>query len=147
VTVVWVILVLAVLAVLAGVAFATALAIRGSRHAAANLALGPGMSTDVQAEWAAHTPEAKLHRRLGAAARSLATVPLGDALAIERRVAAEQRILELNRSLIAAAAAPAVHRDEVVSALEPEVAATEAEVAALAKSAATNLHEMPWRRT
>jgi hypothetical protein len=73
-----------------------------------------------------------MHRRLVGLATSLAAVPLGDAASIERRSAVEQRIQQLDQRLISVALAPDAARGDAVAALEPEVAAAEAEVGALA---------------
>lgn len=123
----------AVVAVGAIVFYAVALARRSKAQLAAGVEAAPGMPTGAPAEWAgSHSPEAKMHRRLTGLARSLAAVPLGDAVSIERKVGVEQRIRDLDRRLIALAAAPEAARREAVSALEPEVAAAETEVGALA---------------
>ena len=122
-----------VLAVAAVVAFAVALSRRSKAQLAAGLESPPGMPSGAPAEWAGqHTPEAKMHRRLTGLARSLAAMPLGGAAEIERRVAVEQRIQQLDQRLIGLASAPEVARREAIAAMESEVAATEAEVGALA---------------
>lgn len=126
-----VIVVLVVVVVLAVAGFAVALATKGKRQAAA--ALGSGLAAGVPREWAgAHSPEAKLHRRLVAAAGSLSAQPLGDAAAIERRVAVEQQLRQLDEQLVMAAAVPEPGRRDAVAKLEPLVAAAESSVAALA---------------
>lgn len=123
-TVIIVVLVVVVLAVLA---FVVALAARGKQRAAATLTPG------APPEWAgAHSPEAKLHRRLVAATRSLAALPLGDAAQIEVRVALDQQLRQLDEQLIAAAAIPPSAREPVVARIEPLVAAAEAAVATAA---------------
>jgi hypothetical protein len=131
----WTVLVLLVplIIIAAGSVFVVALARRSKRQLAANLEVPPGMPAGAPREWAgSHTPEAKMHRRLLGMARTLAAVPLGDAAAIERRVDVERRIQELDGRLIALAAAPDEARRAAVSALEPEVATADNEVAALA---------------
>lgn len=127
-----VVLLVVVLAVAAVVLFAVALARRSKAQLAAGLE-SPGMPPGAPAEWAGqHTPEAKMHRRLIALARSLAAIPLGGAAEIERRVALEQRIQQLDQRLIGLASAPEAARREATAAMEPEVAAAEAAVGALA---------------
>ena len=122
-----------VLVVAAVVVFAVALARRSKAQLAAGWSRHPGMPAGAPAEWAGqHTPEAKMHRRLTGLARTLAAMPLGDAASIERRSAVEQRIQQLDQRLIGLASAPDAARREAVAALEPEVAAAEAEVGALA---------------
>jgi hypothetical protein len=129
-----IVLLAALVVVAGGLAFAVALARRSKAQLAANLEVVPGMPSGAPAEWAgAHTPEAKLHRRLVALARTVAALPLGDAAAIEGGVAITHRIQELDGRLIAVAAGPEQSRREVVAELEPEVAAAESHVTALAK--------------
>jgi hypothetical protein len=123
-----VVLVVVVLVVVAG--FAVALAVNGKRKAAASLGSGPGLAPNVPREWAgAHSPEARLHRRLVAAANALSALPLGTATEIEQRVAVEQQIRRTDEQLVAAAAIPEPRRTEAVTALEPLVTAVESTVA------------------
>jgi hypothetical protein len=111
--------------------FAYALVNKGRRQAAK--ALGSGLAPNVPPEWAgAHSPEAKLHRRLVVAARMLSDQPLGDAAQIEERVAIEQRLRQLDEQLVAAAAVPRPERDGLVARIEPLVTEAEAAVARLA---------------
>lgn len=127
-----VIIVLVVVVLVAAAGFAVALANRGRRQAAR--ALGSGLAVNVPREWAgAHSPEAKLHRRLVAAATSLSAQPLGDAAGIERRVAVELQLRQLDEQLVAAAAAPEPGRGETLAKIEPLVAAAESSVAELAR--------------
>ncbi len=126
-----VIVVLVVVVLAAAIAFAVALAAKGRRRAAESL--GTGLAADVPREWAgAHSREAKLHRRLVAAARSLSALPLGDAAEIERRVAVEQQLRELDEQLVTAAAVPEPARGEALAKIEPLVASAESSVAAIA---------------
>ena len=126
-----VIVVLVVVVLVAAAGFAVALAAKGRRRAAESL--GTGLAANVPREWAgAHSPEAKLHRRLVAAARSLSAQPLGDATGIERRVAVEQQLRELDEQLVTAAAVPQPARGEALARIEPLVAAAESAVAAIA---------------
>jgi hypothetical protein len=133
----WLILVLVMLALVivvgAVVAFAVMLARRSRAQLAAGVEVLPGMPAGAPPEWAGqHTPEAKMHRRLTGLARTLAAAPLGDAASIERKVGVERRLQELDTRLIALAVVPDAARREAVDALEPEVAAAEAQVVALA---------------
>lgn len=125
-----ILVVLVVVMVAVGV-FAYALVNKGRRQAAK--ALGAGLAANVPPEWAgAHSPEAKLHRRLVVAARMLSDQPLGDAAAIERRVAVEQQLRQLDEQLVVAAAVPDPGRRDAVAKLERLVTAAESSVAALA---------------
>jgi hypothetical protein len=126
--------ILVVIVVVGAIVFyAVALSRRSKAQLAAGVETVPGMPTGAPPEWAGqHTPEAKAHRRLVGLARTLATVPLGDAASIERRSAVEQRIQQLDQRLIDLAVAPDSARRDAVAALQPEVAAAEAEVGALA---------------
>jgi hypothetical protein len=121
------ILIVVLVLVLAAVGFGVALARKGKRQFAGQ-AGGPGLAPDAPREWAgAHTPEAKLHRRLATAARSLSSQPMGDAAAIERRVDIEQQILRLDQQLVAVAG-----NADSVAELEPHVSAVEHAVTQLA---------------
>ena len=125
------ILVVLVVVMVAGGVFAYALVNKGRRQAAK--ALGSGLAANVPPAWAgAHSPEAKLHRRLVVAVRMLSDQPLGDAAAIERRVAVEQQLRALDEQLVVAAAVPEPGRREAVAKLEPLVTAAESAVAELA---------------
>jgi hypothetical protein len=124
-----VILVVVVVLVVAVVGFGVALARKGKRQFAAQ-AGGPGLAENAPREWAgAHTPEAKLHRRLAAAAKSLAAQPMGDASTIEQRVTIEQQILQLDQHLVAVQG-----NAEGVAEIETLVGSVERTVAQLATS-------------
>lgn len=126
-----VVIVLVVLVCVVG--FAVALASKGKRRAKEALGLSPALAENVPAEWAgAHSPEAKLHRRLAAAAKSLAGQPMGDAVEIEKRVAVEQQILQLDQQLVAAAAVPGPRKAELLAEIAPLVAAVESSAAGTA---------------
>lgn len=127
-----VLLVVAVVVVLAVVGFAVALARKGNSQFAAQ-GTGPGLDPGAPREWAgAHSPEAKLHRRLAAAARTLSAQPLGDAADIEQRVTVEQRIFRLDQRLVAVTRVPDPDTAAAIAALEPEVTSVERAVADLA---------------
>ena len=91
-----------VLLVLIGAgAFAFALARSGKQQYDAQGQIVPGVASEAPASWAgAHTPEAKLHRRLGAAMRGLREVagaPGEEVRLLELRVELEQQALEIDR--------------------------------------------------
>lgn len=125
-----VIVVVIVVVLVVVIGFAVALASNGKRRAKEALGLSPALAKNVPPEWAgAHSPEAKLHRRLAAAAASLTGQPMGDATEIEKRVAVEQQILQLDEQLVAAAAVPGPRRAELIAELTPLVDAVESSVA------------------
>jgi len=125
-----VIVVIIVVVLVCVVGFAVALAGRGRRRAKEALGLSPVLAKDVPREWAgAHSPEARMHRRLASAAKSLSGQPMGDAVEIEKRVAVEQQILQLDEQLVAAATVPGPRKVELLAELEPLVAAVESSVA------------------
>lgn len=122
-----VLLFVAIVVVLAVAGFAIALARKGKRRFDAQ---GTGLAPNAPREWAgAHSPEAKLHRRLTTAARTLSAQPLGDAAAIEQRVAIEQRLLRLDEQLVAVTAAPGPDTAERLTELAALVTSAERAVA------------------
>jgi hypothetical protein len=126
------ILVILLVLVVAVVGFGVALARKGKRQFAERTG-GPGLAAGVPREWAgAHTPEAKLHRRLAAAARGLDAQPVGDAVAIEQRVTIEQQILQTDQQLVAVAAVPGAARSDALAEMETLVDNVERAVAQLA---------------
>ncbi|TDV47926.1 hypothetical protein [Actinophytocola oryzae] len=125
-----VLLVVVLVVVVAAVLFAVALARKGKRKYEARTG-GPGLAPNAPREWAgAHTPEARLHRRLAAAARSLDAQPMGDAVTIEQRVTIEQQIQQLDEQLVAVASVPG--NSSGVADMEPLVSDVERAVAQLA---------------
>lgn len=101
----WILLgLVAVVAV--GVAFGAALASGARRDQRARLEIVPGVATAAPVAWAgAHTPEAKLHRRLGDAVRSMRAQPtLAAPVFVEQRSALEQEAVRIDARLIAFAA-------------------------------------------
>lgn len=138
---------IAILVLAAIAAFAVALARSGRRQAESQHEIIPGQASDAPAAWAgAHTPEARLHRRLGALVkdlRSSADAAVEDADDLERRVDLEQRALDLDRRLIAAAGRPlprgaGADRD-AIDAREGAVARLATEVAELETLAAAHV--------
>ncbi len=127
-----VIVVVVLVVVGALVLFGVALARKGKRRFAEQ-AGGPGLAPNAPPEWAgAHTPEARMHRRLAAAARSLDAQPMGDAVAIEQRVAIEQQIRQLDEKLFAVAGGSGGGKADTLSEMETMVASIERAVAQLA---------------
>jgi len=125
-----VIVVIVVVVLVGAIGFAVALAGRGRRRANEALGLSPALAANVPPAWAgAHSVEAKLHRRLAATATSLSNLPMGDAPDIEKRVAIEQQIRQLDEQLVAAAAVPGARKAELLADLEPLVASVEGAVA------------------
>lgn len=126
------ILVVLLVLVVAAIGFGVALARKGKRQYAERTG-GPGLAPDVPREWAgAHSPEARLHRRLAAAARSLDAQPAGDVVAIEQRVNIEQQILQTDQQLVAVAAVPGAGKAAGLAEIESLVDTIERAVAQLA---------------
>ncbi len=96
----------------------------------------PGRATKAPAEWAgAHTPEARMHRRLRAAVEALRANPaMEDAFMLDARVSLEEQAVSVDERLIATAALPEGVRAEPLARLAPAVDAVEAAVAALVSS-------------
>lgn len=118
------------------VAFGVALTVRSKREFAKQNEVVPGTASSAPASWAgAHSPEAKLHRRLGAAVRAAH----GNPRLVELGLAAQTKQIEvealaIDERLVAAAGLPVSHRTAAVAEFEPQVAALEDVVAALIKS-------------
>ncbi len=93
----------------------------------------PGRVTTAPAEWAgAHTPEARMHRRLRAALEALRANPaMEDAFLLDARVSLEEQAVAVDQRLIAAAALPEGVRAASLAGLAAAVDAVEAAVAAL----------------
>ena len=122
------------------VGFGVALSVRGKRDFAKQNEVVPGKKSPAPASWAgAHSPEAKLHRRLGDAVRAANGNPelmeLG--LAIQTKQI-EAEALAIDERLVAAAGLPTSHRAGAVAEFIPQVAALEDAVAALIKSTTVN---------
>lgn len=93
----------------------------------------PGTPTRAPAEWAgAHTPEARLHRRLRDAVAAVRANPvMDDAFAIDARVSLEQQALAVDERLVAVAALPEPVRGQPLASVSAAVEAVEAAVAKL----------------
>jgi hypothetical protein len=127
-----VLLIVGLVVVAAVVLFGVALARRGKRQFEARTG-GPGLAPNAPREWAGqHTREAKLHRRIAAAARSLDAQPLGDAVTIEQRVTIEQQILQLDQQLVAVAGVPGPGTPAALGEIEALVTSLEEAVSQLA---------------
>lgn len=100
----WLLLALAVVAA-AGAAFAVALAAQAKREQRRRLEIVPGVATNAPVAWAgAHTPEARLHRRLGDGVRTMRAQPASAAaLVAGQRAALEQEALRIDARLVAMA--------------------------------------------
>lgn len=105
------------------------------RYVAANQVV-PGTATHAPPSWAgAHSPEARLHRRLRDAVTALRANPaLEDAWALESRVSLEQHALAVDERLVAVAALPEGVRAEPLRSVAAAVDAVEAAVASLASA-------------
>lgn len=124
-------LIAGLLVVLVAAALAVVLGRRSRALRAARRPVVPGMPTGAPAEWAeAHTPQARMHRRLVELALEVHQLPLADD-ATDRAVAAQNRIAELDSRLIAVGAGPDAGRRGAVMTLRGELATLEAEVTAL----------------
>lgn len=91
----------------------------------------PGVKTNAPKAWAgAHSPEARLHRRLrDAIAAMQANASLDDPAMAPVRSSIEEQALGVDERLIAAAALPKQHREEPLRQVEKAVHAIEGAVA------------------
>ncbi len=124
---------LLVATVAAIVGFGVALAVRGKREFREQNEVVPGVKSPAPSSWAgAHTPEAKLHRRLKAAVDAARANPRLVELGLAQQTKQiETEALAIDERLVAAAALPKSHRDEAVAGFEPVVSQLEDAVAAL----------------
>ena len=127
---------LLVLTVGAVVAFGVALAARSKQEFAAQNEVVPGRRSPAPASWAgAHSREAKLHRRLGAAVKGAHANPRFVELGLASQMKAiDAEALAIDERLVAAAALPAAHRDSAIDPLEQHVIDLEAAIAELVTS-------------
>ena len=127
--------VVVVLLFVASAVVAAAVVVRTNKRkfAEANVVV-PGTTTKAPAEWAgAHTPEARMHRRLRDAMAALQANPaVEDAFMLDARVSLEQQALAVDQRLIAVAALPERVRADPLASVASAVDAVEAAVAALA---------------
>ncbi len=128
-----------ILVVAAGIAGAAALAVRSKRKFQSDNEVIPGRPTTAPAAWAgAHTPEARLHRRLVAVVAALRAHPLleeGTGM-LEARVTLEEQVAAIDEQLIAVAALPARVRTDPLGRIEEQVALAEQAAADLAAAGA-----------
>ncbi|MDQ4091843.1 MAG: hypothetical protein M3163_16335 [Actinomycetota bacterium] len=126
--------VVVVMLFVASAVVAAAVVVRTNKRkfAEANVVV-PGTATKAPAEWAgAHTPEARMHRRLRDAVAALRANPaMEDAVMVDARVSLEQQALAVDERLIAVAALPGRVRAEPLASVASAVDAVEAAVAAL----------------
>lgn len=124
--------VLLFLLVVAAAAVAASVVVRnGRRTFAKDNEVVPGQATTAPPEWAgAHSPEARLHRRLRDAVAGLRANPaMEDAWVLEARVALEQHASAVDDRLIAVAALPERLRAEPLATVAAAVDAVEIAVA------------------
>jgi hypothetical protein len=141
--------VLMVLFMLAAIGVAAALAVFAGRRFAKTHQVRPEVATPAGAGWAgAHSPEARLHRRLRDAVAALQASPgLDEAGLFESRVAFEQEALALDEQLATVAALPENGRAEPLAEVAKAVDSLEKAAASLAEAgpalgAATRLDEV-----
>lgn len=123
-------------AVVAIVGFGVALTVRSKRDFDNVNEVVPGVKSQAPASWAgAHSPEAKLHRRLGDAVRAAHNNPRLVELGLSAQTKQiESEALAIDERLVAAAGLPSSHRADAVAALEPHVVTLEDAVATLVTS-------------
>ena len=116
--------------------FGVALTVRSKRDFADANEVVPGVPSIAPASWAgAHTPEAKLHRRLRAAVLAARSIPRLDELGLaEQRRAIESEALAIDEQLVAASGLADRHRDLAIPVIDTSVAALEDAVAALTQT-------------
>ena len=131
-----VVVVVLVLLVGSAVIAATVVVRTGKRRFAQANEVVPGTATRAPAEWAgAHTPEARLHRRLRDAVEAVRANPaLEDVWMLEARVALEHHALAVDERLVAVAALPERVRAEPMAGVAAAVDAVEAAVTKLVVS-------------
>lgn len=113
---------------------AVALAVTSKRQYRAANEVIPGRPTNAPASWAgAHTPEARLHRRLADVVTALRSHPLLEEGTgrLEARVAIEEQVAAIDEQLVAAAALPERVRAEPLAQVERQVEAVEQAAATL----------------
>lgn len=114
----WLIVLLAIAGLAVG-GMAGALAVRARQDRDRRLDVVPGVPSGAPVAWAgAHTPEARLHRRLGDAVRALRTPSaLASTAFADQRAALEQEALRIDARLIAVAALTGPRRDTAIAAV------------------------------
>lgn len=127
---------LLVLAVAAVVGFGVALALRSKREFTEQNEVVPGHRSPAPASWAgAHSREARLHRRLGAAVRGAHANPRLVELGLAPQLRSiDAEAMAIDERLVAVAALPAAHRDAAIDTMEEHVAALETTIAEMVTS-------------
>lgn len=121
---------LVALVVLPAIVLMVALARSGTRQLEKSNEVVPGVASRAPTSWGGeHTPEARLHRRLGAAVRAL---PRDDVNVLEARIAIEQVALAIDDQLVTVAALPERVRAAPLAQVEAAVEALENGVATVA---------------
>jgi hypothetical protein len=133
---IWVILGIAALVVVAaGAALVGGLLRPSHRHLDDYRQVVPGLGPAAPREWAgAHSPEAKLHRRIRDAVKSAHAQPGAAASALAQL---DQAAVALDQRLIGAAAVPERHRAAAVAEIAPLVDRFEDGVAVIATGTAS----------
>lgn len=139
-------LVAAGVAVVAGALFlAVVLPVRRQRQA--NQVV-PGVPTRAPRAWAgAHSPEAKLHRRLRDVVVALRSLPMSGSFVTDGRLTVERYALTLDERLIAVAALPEAVRAEPLAKVTADVEQLEVSVGELVSQVAAGSvgHEQAFR--
>ncbi|WP_040493323.1 hypothetical protein [Ilumatobacter nonamiensis] len=127
---------LLVLAVAAVIGFGVALTVRSKRDFAQQNEIVPGEKSPAPASWAgAHSREAKLHRRLGAAVRGAHENPRLVELGLAPQMRSiDAEALAIDERLVASAALPAAHREAAIDTVEEHVVALESTIAEMVTS-------------
>lgn len=122
---------LLVLSVAAVIAFGVALAVRSKREFTEQNEVVPGQQSPAPSSWAgAHSREAKLHRRLGAAVKGAHENPRLVELGLAPQMRSiDAEALAIDERLVAVAALPAAHRDAAIDTIEEHVVALESTIA------------------
>lgn len=127
---------LLVLSIAAVIGFGVALAMRSKQEFSEQNQIVPGQKSPAPAAWAgAHSREAKLHRRLGAAVKGAHENPRLVELGLAPQMRSiDAEALAIDERLVAAAALPAAHRDAAIDTVEEHVVALEAAIAEMVTS-------------
>jgi hypothetical protein len=138
------VVVLLLLVVVSAVAAAAVVVKTNKRKFTEANSVVPGVATRAPASWAgAHTPEARLHRRLRDAVAAMRANPaMEDSWMLEARVSLEQQALTIDDRLVAAAALPESVRADSVESVLVAVEALEAAVTSLVAGASEDAERL-----
>ncbi|MGA9278816.1 hypothetical protein [Ilumatobacter sp.] len=127
---------LLVLSIAVVIGFGVVLAVRSTGEFREQNEVVPGTRSPAPSSWAgAHSREAKLHRRLGAAVKGAHENPRLVELGLAPQMRSiDAEALAIDERLVAAAALPAAHRDAAIDPLEEHVVALEATIADMVTS-------------